>query len=249
MNRMHANPTMTSWLAHRTGLARLGQTPFRYIQCGLKQNDSGEAFVKAFGKKELQGFVGFIDLVDFSRRVVGQPAAAISSYLQPFLTQAITLLTKDFCLIDKTIGDEVMFVVPELLPDGGPPANIYLPRLLADIRSMQRALGPDYRMRLGVAVGELHVDCAQGEGFTEWTVVGECVNLAKRLHSLEKLKAPQSITCALGALEKEQASLATFQTVQSYIQDNPWRIEAVPTEELQRLRGISSAKGVYLLPD
>ena len=131
-----------SWLEHRAGLRRLAHHPAKFETRSLEQNNNGETFVAAFGQRQIRGFVGFVDLVDFSTKVAGKSPSEISNYLRPFLSGVINAARRCGALIDKTIGDEVMFLIPEMSDDGGVPAVLSMGPLLGCLCQLRSDLNP-----------------------------------------------------------------------------------------------------------
>jgi len=74
----------TEWLEHRVGLRKLSCHPRPCFTRALESNgDKGSAFIDSYGKKEIKGFVGFVDLIGFSTKVVGLSPMSICDYLRP----------------------------------------------------------------------------------------------------------------------------------------------------------------------
>jgi class 3 adenylate cyclase len=113
--------------------------------------------------------------------------------------------------------------------------------------SLQRQLGPEYPFRIGLTFGTVYVDCIEGEGYREWTVVGESVNLAKRLHEVVK-EVTSGIAAAFGVLASDTDAARRFQpTLDSMgpVYFGHWTHEVLPD---QRFKGTSPAKVARLTP-
>lgn len=246
---MHGHPAALEWLAHRAGVRRLEQHPFRVVKYALRDNDEGAAFIAAYGKKEFNGLVGFVDLTSFSNAVRGFSPSEIDEFLSPFLTRVYDRVSEDAGLVDKMIGDEVMFVIPDYAQDGGASVNILGARFLAGLRIIQRELGPKYRMRVGLGYGLLRCSHFVGKQYSEWSIVGETVHLAKRLHGLPLLLAPEPIACAVGIFDTDPGVANRLETLASFLVNMPFRAEPVPHEDMAQLKGISPARAIYLLPN
>lgn len=244
---MFGDPKLISWLSHRAGVERLTEMPLRPLQkFALQANDRGKDFLAAFGNKEIVGFVCFVDLVGFSERVKGRSASKIATYLSPFLTRCADAVTQELGLVDKTIGDEIMFILPDLVSDGGAPATMRMGSLLDRLFGVQQDLGSDYPMRIGVAYGGMHVTPIQGAEYSEWSVSGECVHLAKRLHDLEGLKRPDAIACAFGVLNRETDITKQFDELVKWTANMGWRVtdDGIPHPYVPK--GVSASRCVYL---
>ena len=235
---MIGDPRVFSWLSHRAGIKRLDKNPLALIKFqAIENSDEGELFIKEFGNKEIKGFVGFIDIVGFSERVKGYTPQKISEYLSPFLTSMINTVAHDSGLVDKTIGDEVMFI----LPDVNGAVNVSMMKLVHYIFLRGQKLGSDYPLRLGLSYGSLYVDKVNGE-FSEWTIVGEAVHLAKRL--MCEIGDVTSIKGAFGMFIKDTTD-TKFENIIEWIVGNSLSYQI--KGEINSLKGVSPAKWAILL--
>ena len=237
-----------NWLKHRAGVRRLANARNQSSNRSLELNGAkGSKFTGDFGRREINGFVGFIDLIGFTTRVVGLAPSKMSDYLRPFLGGVTGRALKCGALVDKTLGDEVMFTIPDTDEDGGSSAVLGLRLFLDLLDRLQRDLGDNYPFRIGVAYGAQFVDRIQGNGYSEWTLIGESVNLAKRLQSLPGAE-PKRFGGAFGALTKE----ATEEQFQNYLQQiagsgGPLNYRIVA--DSGSLKGISRAHCAILFQD
>jgi class 3 adenylate cyclase len=172
------------WLEHRAGLRELTSHPILAHRRALELNERGPDFTAFFGKRLIKGCVIFVDLQGFSTRVMNYSPPEISAYLQPFLSGVIEAGTKADGLVDKTLGDEVMLFLPDMEEDGGKSVVFDLRFLLSLLDQVQFRLGDDYPFHIGVSYGLLFIDRIEGKGYSEWTLAGGSVILAKRLTSL-----------------------------------------------------------------
>ena len=69
---------------------------------------------ESYGKKEFDAAICFIDMVGFTEKARGKAPKEISAIVSPFLCTVITAAKESKCYVDKTIGDEVMVVMPAL---------------------------------------------------------------------------------------------------------------------------------------
>jgi len=248
---MIGKPEVLQWLSHRAGVEKLQELPLRLRdkRKALELTEQGKPFVQKFGQREIKGFVGFIDLIGFSERVKGWESGKISTYLKPFLSGIIERAVDRYALIDKTIGDEVMFVLPDIEEDDGAPAVLLMGQLLGGLYDFQRELGADYPFRIGLAYGKLYIDHVKGKGYSEWTIIGEVVHLAKRLHSLEELKQPSSIAGAFGMLIREKDIITQFDVILKYIAGFASRMTyEVIDKPVDDFKGVSTSRCALLLP-
>ncbi|HEY5505704.1 MAG TPA: adenylate/guanylate cyclase domain-containing protein [Sedimentisphaerales bacterium] len=200
---MISNNQTLEWLKHRTGIKKLDFYPNPCRVRALELNAKGRPFADVFGNKEIKGFVGFIDIVGFSKRTMGRSPSEMSAYLKPFLEGIINIAIRYGALVDKTIGDEIMFVFPDRKEDGGRSAFIDIRPFATAIVKLQKQLGNEYPFRLGLSYGSLFVDHIKGTEYSEWTIVGESVNLAKRLQNPDGIKPINGFAGAFGMLVKE----------------------------------------------
>jgi len=188
-----------------------------------------------------------VDLVGFSIKVEGLSPQEICDYLRPFLSGVIDEASNRPALVDKTIGDEVMFIVPDMEQDGGPPGVLGMGSLLGGLHDLQRKLGIEYSFRIGLSYGALYVDLIKGSGYSEWTVVGESVNLAKRLQTLPGVEPKDGIGGAFGVLVKETDE-NKFKVILEIIAGFGARMIHSVVEGTVELKGISSARCAILYP-
>ncbi|GAI06586.1 unnamed protein product [marine sediment metagenome] len=246
---MFGKKEVFEWLSHRAGVKRLDKMPLIDVTKALELNKPSRSFIDSFGKHDIWGFAGFIDLVDFSKQVMGLPNKAMSDYLAPFLKGLVDLVNSHYGLVDKTIGDEVMFILPDMEEDGGVPAVLEMGQLLGGIYDLQKQLGEKYSFRIGLAYGGLYIDQVCGVGYSEWTTVGEVVNLAKRLHILKELKDLGGVKGAFGVLCHEQYAMEYFESILSIIAGVASRMtHKILKDPVTNLKGVSAARCALLVP-
>jgi len=184
------------YLLHRVGVTRINRPVM--ITKALGGNVAAPAFFETFGNSLITAYVGFLDLAGFSTIVQGKSADEIASYLTPFLRDAIGVLAAGGALVDKMIGDELMFVLPETEESANPPEVLRMGQILGGLHDLAFELGPQYRYRLGLSHGKVKVFQLKTDAYEEWTVVGEPVHVAKRLHGLPQLAEPNPVCGAFG---------------------------------------------------
>jgi len=238
------------WLEHRAGLRKLSDHPRRHLNRALELNDTdkkGAAFTAAYGNKEIKGFVGFVDLIGFSTKVAGLPPSGMSQYLNPFLLGVAEIAVKCGALVDKTVGDELMFVLPDTEEEGGVSGILEIRYLVVLLHNLQRELGPHYPFRFGISYGFQFVDHVEVKGYSEWTVVGESVNLAKRLQTLPGAEPNDNFGGAFGVLVHE-TSEQTFQACLGHMAGEFLPMKGQVVEGEVKLKGISSPRCAILSP-
>ncbi len=245
---MNGKQELLDWFEHRAGLAKLEQLPptLQYFTKALENSPKGQDFAQKYGQRDVVAFVGFVDLVGFSERVKGMEPSEVDAYLQPFFEALLAEISDNSGLVDKTIGDEIMFIVPDLDDDGGVPAILTLPRLLAGVCLRQEALGDQYQLKFGLAFGRVHVSANRGGDYTEHSVVGEVVNLAKRLCGIPEMQIKHGVGGAFGVLSSEDGQ-DVFETVLSQIAWSGGRFESFLLEEQPVLKGIGSTQTALLI--
>ena len=236
-----------SWLEHRAGLRRLAHHPVKFETRSLEQNEKGATFVAAFGQRQIRGFVGFVDLVDFSTKVAGKSPSEISNYLRPFLSGVINAARRCGALIDKTIGDEVMFLIPEMCDDGGVPSVLSMGSLFECLCQLRSDLNPHHAFRIGLSYGYLFVDRIEGQGYKEWTIVGEAVQLAKRLTASSTALEEAHALGSFGVLERE-VDQTNFESILSTIAGFSSGITYVVPSVRAELKGISTYRRAIFVP-
>lgn len=175
-------PCVEAWARHRSGREQLTED-WLFSTKALDLNRVAQPFLQTYGKREFHGFVGFLDLCGFSARTATLPPRGIHDYAIKFLEKVVSDICDCEALVDKTIGDEVMFVLPDFEDDGGTPAYLRILRLLDSLRRTTRTLGAEYPMKLGLAFGEMYLGRVSTRDYAEWTAFGEPVHLAKRVQA------------------------------------------------------------------
>ncbi len=242
---MICNEMVNEWLMHRVGKKELPKSwKGSYKQKGLELNSNSELFINNYGNTNILAYVGFVDLRGFSEEAKGKPPDEIEQYLNPFVNKIINVCAKDNCLVDKTIGDEVMFVLPELAADNGIPANAYIGRVMPQLLGISKELGEKYPFRIGLSFGEIRISKMQGKGFGEWTCLGESVNLAKRLHEYSSNKL--DFSGAFGVLQSLENAKRFFEVGLAYVAGYLCDLSHDIIESPKSLKGISPYYGAVI---
>jgi len=190
------DPTLHSYLRHRLGEHRIIEQERMIRQKALQLNTPGVDFSATFGHGAIPAYVGFVDLAGFSTAVNGMTPDQIAEYLEPFLGRLIAIVRGRHALIDKTIGDEVMFVLP-VTEEENNPETLFLGQLMGGLHDLAFEL-KNYPFRIGLSYGAVRFFCIEGSGYSEWTAVGETIHVAKRLHGLQELEKPAPVVGAFG---------------------------------------------------
>jgi class 3 adenylate cyclase len=184
---------LEQWCRHKTGVEKiLNKSGWLITKASAELNKNGEKIISSFGNREFRAMVGFVDMRGFSDLSQGKRPTEVREIVVPFISAVIEVARKHGCFIDKTIGDEVMIVMPwfeedTVVSDAELPhrkAPIFaLATLFRDLIIKLKETVPSVRFSSGFTFGNLVLDRVGGDGYSEWTVYGNCVNAAKRLQS------------------------------------------------------------------
>lgn len=216
---LEMTPAVEAWMQHVAGIKKLN-VPEGLVHLGeaVELNNEPQRVLSTFGDREFTALVGFVDMRGFSSLSRGKRPADVRTVAAPFISAVVGIATKHQCIIDKTIGDEVMLVMPHFGADAvSSDAGIHergslllaLSSLLADLSLAVAALVPPLRFSAGFAMGQLMLARVGGHGYGEWTFYGNAVNAAKRIQAERPEAAPEgSDLVAVGALDVEEPSWA-----------------------------------------
>lgn len=185
------------YLLHRIGKKQILSMP-RIQTKALEGNREAPDFLNSYGNSNISVYVGFIDLAGFSTKVKKKTPEQIRDFLNPFLTKTIDILYDRGALIDKMIGDEIMFLLPEIEENNNLDAILSLGQILGHLYDLAYELKLNYRYRIGLSYGIVNVYHLEGKGYNEWSIVGEPIHVAKRLHTIDELSLPNPVCGAIG---------------------------------------------------
>lgn len=200
---MNGEKSLIAWMRNRVGLPVDPSELPHFVQDSIEHNQSGHIFTSTFGQKNFWGFIGFIDLRGYSSFSQDKTPEEISLFVKPFLSGVIKIITENNGLIDKTIGDEVMFVLPQI--EGGAVAYFEMYAIVRLLREFSES--NNYKFRIGMSYGDMFLDVVETNYYTEWFVSGEPIIVAKRLMSLDEVEAPEPSIMALGMRQEKAESL------------------------------------------
>jgi len=237
------------YLLHRVGEKKL-ITHRTIITKAFGGNKRAPDFLSTYGNSDIKAYVGFVDLAGFTSSTAGKTASDIADYLNPFLESVIDILTGRGALVDKMIGDEIMFILPETEEDEMFVELIYLGQIVGKLHNFAYK-SQEYRYRIGLSYGTVNIYHLNGEGYSEWSAVGEPVHVAKRLNSLEKLSSPDPVIGAFGysidGIDSEYVRLK-FKTILGIIAGSASSFDHIVEKEPTTLKGIGQVSIAYLLP-
>lgn len=141
-------------------------------------------------------------------------------------------------VLDKFIGDAIMAVYGAPLPSGRDALNavesaIAMAGMIVAINERRRGSGlPNIGLGLGVATGELVAGTIGSPKRMDYTVIGDCVNLASRLEAITKAYKVGIVVCEDTALEVGDAHLMReLDTIRVRGRQRPARIFQVLTDD------------------
>ena len=125
----------------------------------------------------------FADLSGFTRISTTLPAEDVHRLIRRFFEVVDDIVLEYGGRVDKHIGDAVMALFGAPVAHGNDPERAV--RTAADIHTKLRALSDELEVPLkahiGIASGQVVASAFGGAGHSEYTVLGESVNLAARL--------------------------------------------------------------------
>jgi len=250
---MIAGKRIEEWLAHRAGQQGLRPDWGTFETKALELNRRGRDFTATFGRSDVRALIGFVDLIGFSTHVEGAAPSAVAQYALPFLNQLSSTILEFDALVDKTIGDEVMFVLPDVEAERGVPLILAADRLIGRLWHLRQKLADTYPFRLGLAVGTVHVGRIEAKGYGEWSVFGEPVNFAKRITGVPEQApfADMGAWGAMGVLQREPDCHVYFDALLRYYPsdgDMANDLALCEVNDPPPLKGISDYRGATLTP-
>ena len=164
----------------------------------------------------------FSDIEGFSSLSEQLTAQVIVNLLNRYFTNAADTIRAHHGIIDKYIGDAVMaFWAPPFVAGDAHAAQACLAALAQQeaIAALRADLGnivglrrnvPEFRVRMGLATGEVVIGTIGSPTAKSYTVIGDVVNLAARLEGLNKLYgtdilvSEETFRLAQGAVEARE---------------------------------------------
>ena len=188
--------------------------------------------------------VMFTDIANFSGAAERLPAARIAAYLNEHFALLGRCVEAEGGTIDKFIGDCLMafWGAPEKMKDHAPRAARAALAIAAAMRAendRRAAVGrPRLRLRIGLHSGPVVVGNIGAPGRTNYTIVGDTVNIGNRLEQLGKVLSRDDDTTIL--ISAETAALLGPEFVMESL--GPRRVRGRHGEvEIFRLTGLKPA--------
>jgi class 3 adenylate cyclase len=197
------------WLQHILGTVELRRQPgVLGLREAAELNQSGAQIISTFGQRQFTAFVGFIDIRGFSDLCRGKTPVQVRDIAKPFVDTVVAITRHHQAFVDKTIGDEVMVVIPSFGQDVLL-AHEGIARIsFFDVAASLEKHAPGCRFSAGFAFGQMILDrIGIEDGYAKWTVYGNVVNAAKRLQAEASAASGQGSTghpFALGAIDADE---------------------------------------------
>lgn len=134
----------------------------------------------------------FSDLADFTTICEQLTPNELASQLSEFLSEMTTIIIKHEGTIDKYVGDSIMafWGAPVSFPDHANRACLAALECQERLRALNDKWSerhqPNFKMRMGIASGEVIVGNWGSSQRLNYSVMGDIVNLASRLEGLNK---------------------------------------------------------------
>lgn len=235
---------VTTWrarinLRHAIVASRRAATLSRYMAPSVASVVADADFAALREGRQQNVAVLFCDIRGFSTLAETMPPREIAGFLDVFRRHAVAAIEGEGGVVDKFIGDEVMglFGVPAVTSWDAARAIRAARKLLASVRqwSAERTAEglPPVDVGIGVHYGPVFAGVL-GEDRLEFTVLGNTVNIARRLEELTKTLDCHCILSAW-AVRSAQAE-----------ESGDWLCRGLPS---QTLRGHSEPIGVFSLVD
>ncbi len=229
------------------------------VASALLDNPAGYVAILAGRRRELT--ILFSDLRGFTSMTEQADSVQLVSELNEYLREMTHVLTEHDGILDKFIGDAVMAVWGSFTPKPEQDArNAVLTALgmhraldALNVRRRERGL-PDFAMGVGINHGEAIVGDIGSEQQTNFTAIGDSVNLASRLESATKEYGVDTlISESMVALVRPFFHLQTVDLVQVKGRKKPVEVftvhgtkeENLPAERIEYLQRFEAAMKDY----
>jgi adenylate cyclase len=230
---------------HRVGATRLSSdVRLEVVGKAFESSGRGRKLVDTFGNRELRAFVGFIDLVGFSAATSSMSPQETRDFIRQFLDPILRSLEESNCYIDKTIGDEVLFILPDMEAEEGVHVNLRIGRTMGGLDDVLSRFSGSHAVRLGLAFGTVILDSVGSGDYCEWTTMGAPVTLAKRLHSLDELESPEKFAGAFSMLDSDVNSKTEFPVRSAHVTLSGMRWNIRRSNFTQEFKGVGLSRVV-----
>ena len=155
----------------------------------------------------------FADIWGFTRLAENTNPALLLELLNEFFEEMVTALNARGGIVDKFMGDSLMslFGVPDPDPSGAGGAlraAVEMHERLARLNQRRRLSGrPEFRMAIGLSHGQAITGNVGSTQRTDYTAVGDTVNLASRLERLNRQYNTSTLLTEAAVGDAEQAGV------------------------------------------
>ncbi len=163
----------------------------RYISPEVVDEISSDPDTVDFKGREIEATVFFSDIREFTAVSERLHPKELISNLNEYFNLATELILNNGAMLDKYIGDAIMAVFGAPLPGEDHAAKACLTALqlqsaLAGYYSSRAGDKPVFETRIGLNSGSMIIGNIGSERRTDYTVIGDSVNLASRLEGVNK---------------------------------------------------------------
>lgn len=185
----------------------------RYISPDVVDEISADPDTVDLKGKEIEATVFFSDIRDFtsvSERL--QPRDLVQN-LNEYFNLSTTLILNSGAMLDKYIGDAIMAVFGAPLPSDNHAETacltaIQIQRALSEYYIKRGGDRPVFETRIGLNTGKMVIGNIGSERRTDYTAIGDSVNLASRLEGVNKQFGTR-IIISESTFEKARGSIET----------------------------------------
>ncbi len=160
--------------------------PADVVRAALNMRDGGRLSSKQIAT------VLFSDIRDFTATAEKMQPEEVVSFLNDYLQRMVDIVFDEGGIVDKFVGDAVMavFGAPIVKPDDAARAVRAAQRMIVEVERFNaeqaRRAGVQIRIGIGLHTGPLIAGNIGSDRKMEYTVIGDTVNVASRVESLNK---------------------------------------------------------------
>ncbi len=163
----------------------------RYISPDVVDEISADPDTVDLRGKEIEATVFFSDIRDFTSISERLQPRELVEYLNEYFTLTTELILNSGAMLDKYIGDAIMAVFGAPLPIQDHAAvacrtALRIQKTLLDYYASRGGERPVLETRIGLNTGKMVIGNIGSERRTDYTAIGDTVNLASRLEGVNK---------------------------------------------------------------
>ena len=190
----------------------------------------GKQVAQSLEKSETIGLTGkrqtvtilFTDIRGFTAFCESKDPALVVDLLNSYMQTMVSIIVRHAGHVNKFIGDGILAVFSD--DDEGAKPGDHAARGIACATEMVNARAGDFKTGAGIHSGEVVIGNVGSSDKMEFTVLGDTVNLASRLESLNK----EQKTKLLLSRETLEMSGAGIDTIYTYVGEVPVRGKTEP---------------------